>query len=272
LRASLEEIMAFVPIGDSVVTDQLRVVRALVLRDMRARFGAGFISYLVAIGIPLIHLLGLMVVPLFANQIAPIGTDYGLFAATGVLPYILCLYPARMMMLCLVDSGPLLSFPAVKPLDVIWARALLETAVAFTVTLCFLFFLVLADIEVLPHNAAEATAAILSTIYLGIGLGFVGAIVFKLFRAWMFVQLLIVIVMYLTSSAFILPRLLPEEVRDIIWFNPLFHCVEWMRLAYYEGYGEDLLSRSYLLGFSSVLFAVGMLSERLIRGRLMMAF
>lgn len=260
------------PVSDSASAVQARVIRALVLRDMRSRFGAGFISYLVAIGIPLIHLLGLMVVPLLANQIAPIGTDYGLFAATGVLPYILCLYPARMLMLCLVDSSPLMSFPAVKPLDIIWARALLETVVAFTVTLCFMLFLLLLDIDVWPHDLAQATAAILSTIYLGIGLGFVGAIVFKMFRAWMFLQLLIVIVMYLTSSAFILPRLLPEEIRAAIWFNPLFHGVEWMRLAYYEGYGEDYLSRSYLLGFATVLFATGMLYERLIRGRLIMAF
>jgi len=256
---------------ESVIAVQLRIIRALVLRDMRARFGAGFVSYVVAIGIPLIHLLGLMVVPLIADQIAPIGTDYGLFAATGVLPYILCLYPARMTMLCLVDSGPLLSFPAVKPLDVIWARALLETVMAVTVTLIFIFCLRLADIEVMPHDAAQATAAILSTIYLGLGMGFVGAILFKLFRAWMFGQLLIVIVMYLTSSAFVLPRMLPPEVREVIWFNPLLHSVEWLRLAYYEGYGEDLLSRTYLLGFATVLFALGMLFERLLRGRLIMA-
>jgi len=260
------------PVSDSIVAVQLRVIRALILRDMRARFGSGFFSYMVAIFIPLTHLLGLMLVPLLANQIAPLGTDYGLFAATGVLPYILCLYPARMMMLCLVDSAPLMSFPAVKPLDVIWARALLETVVAFTVTLCFVGFLALMDVDFWPSDVAQATAAIFSTIYLGISLGFVGAIVFKLVRAWMFVQLLIVIVMYLTSSAFILPRILSAEIRNAIWFNPLFHSVEWMRLAYYEAYGEDLLSRAYLLGFSTVLFAAGMLLERLIRGRLVMAF
>jgi capsular polysaccharide transport system permease protein len=238
---------------------------------MRARFGSGFASYLVAVAIPLSHLLGLMLVPLLANQVAPIGTDYGLFAATGVLPYILCLYPARLMMLCLVDSAPLLAFPAVKPLDVILARAVLETALAFTVTLLFIFFLLLMGIEVWPYSTEEATAAILATIYFGLGFGFLGAIYYKLFRPWMFVQLLLVIVMYLSSGAFILPRLLPEELRAVIWFNPLFHCVEWMRLAYYEGYGEDFLSRTYVLGFATVLFAQGIVFERLIRGRIMMA-
>lgn len=106
---------------------------------------------------------------------------------------------------------------------------------AFTVTLIFIFCLRVAAIELGPHNAAQATTAVLSTIYLGLSIGFVAANLFKLFRAWMLVQLVIVIVMYSTSSAFILPHMLPQEVGEIIWFNPLFHSVERLRLAYYEG-------------------------------------
>jgi capsular polysaccharide transport system permease protein len=250
---------------------EARVIRALVLRDTRARFGSGFFGYLVAIGIPFVHLLGLMAVPLLANQIAPLGTDYALFAATGVLPYILCLYPARMIMLCLVDSAPLLGFPIVKPLDVIIARALLEIVIAFTVTALFLLVLFALNIEVLPFDAAEATGAVVSTIYLGVGIGSISAILFKIVRPWMFIQIGLLILMYLASGAFFLPRLLPEDIRGFIWFNPLFHCVEWLRLSYYEGYGEELLSKQYLLGFSTALLLVAMLFERLIRGRLTMS-
>src|SRR5258708_19680631 len=100
---------------------QIRVVRALVLRDSRARFGTGIFSYLVAISVPFTHLMGLMSVPLLVDQIAPFGTNYGLYAATGVLPYILFLYPGRMTMLCIVDRGPLLRFPIATPLYLIFS-------------------------------------------------------------------------------------------------------------------------------------------------------
>jgi capsular polysaccharide transport system permease protein len=252
----------------SIIGVQIRVLRALLLRDTRARFGAGFFGYLVAIGIPFIHLVCLMILPLIVDQIAPIGTDYALFVATGVLPYILCLYPARMTMLCLADSASLLGFPIVKPLDVIAARAILEIAVALTVTVLFLLVLLVIGIEVVPHDHAEATAAILSTIYLGVSIGTISAILLRVARTWLFIQIGLLILMYVTSGTFFWSRSLPAEIRQIIWYNPLFHCVEWMRLSYYEGYGDELLSRHYLLGVSTGILFASVLLERLIRGRL----
>jgi capsular polysaccharide transport system permease protein len=250
---------------------QLRVIRALVLRDMRSRFGRGPASYAVTISLPLVHLISLMLIPLVVDRISPLGTDYALFAATGVLPYILCLYPSRLMMLSLVDSAPLLSFPIIKPLDVIFARAFLEAVIAFTVMFFFIIFLNAIDVEVWPRNVAAATGAIFSTLYLGLSLGFVSTIIFKITRAWMFVYIAILILMYLTSGAFFPIWTLPAEYREVLWYNPLLHCVEWLRVAYYEGYASVMLNREYLIGYATGLFASGMLFERLIRGRLLMS-
>ena len=255
--------------SESPFRTQLQVLRALVLRDMKTRFGTGLVSYVIAIGIPFLHLVFMMVIPLSINAVAPIGLDYGLFVATGLLPYILCLYPSRMTMLCLVDGASLLGFPIVKSLDVMLARACLEIIIAFSVILFFGLFLLLFRVDIVPYNAAEATGAILSTILLGIGLGLSGAIFFKLARAWLFIQLTILIVMYLTSGAIFMPRTLPPELRFWIWFNPLFHCVEWLRLAYYQGYGEDMLSRTYLLSYATALIAFALAAERAIRGRML---
>jgi len=259
------------PVQPTGLQVHLNVLRALILRDMRSRFGRGVASYLVAVCLPLIHLLSLMLIPLLVNHISPLGTDFALFAATGVLPYILCLYPSRMIMLCLVDSGPLLSFPVVKPLDVIMARGILEVVIGFTVMLMFVVFLLVFDVEVWPYDIAQATGAIFSCLYLGLAIGFVSAILFKLFRAWMFIQIALLIFSYMVSGAFILPSMLPAEYRELMWFNPLLHCIEWLRVAYYEGYTTELLSRKYVLGFATVLLWLGLVFERLIRGRLMMA-
>lgn len=263
--------MVFLTSRESILRQEFFVIRALVLRDIRTRFGAGFVSYLVAVGYPLSHLLALMIFPVLANRVAPLGTDYALYAATGVLPYILCFYPARMLHLCIVECGPLLGFPIVKPLDVLFARAVLETVVAFTVTILFLGVLFLFGLDIFPYDPAQATAAIMSTIFLGIAIGFIGAILFKLARAWFFVQIVLMIMMYVTSGAFFMPRMLSPELRYYLFFNPLFHSVEWLRLAYYKGYGDELLNRGYLLGYSLVLFAIALISERAIRGRMMMA-
>jgi capsular polysaccharide transport system permease protein len=44
-----------------------------------------------------------------------------------------------------------------------------------------------------------------------------------------------------------------------------------MRSAYYDGYGEHLLSRPYIIGFALVSLFLGLLLERLMRGYLLQA-
>jgi len=251
---------------------QFRVLRAILLRDTRTRFGGrgGSFTYFFAIGLPLSHVFGLMLVPVAFTVTTPLGTDFAVFAATGVLPYILCLYPSRMTMLCLVENKPLLAFPVVKPPDLIVARAMMEIVLAFSVTCVFLLLLYAANFDVVPADRAEATAAILGTIFFGISFGFASAVLLSLVPAWLFVHIILTIGMYIACGAFFLVRNVPTSIRDLIWYNPLFHCVEWLRLAYFAGYGGEMLSRSYLVGFSTVLLLAGMLGERLLRGRIVL--
>ena len=42
--------------------------------------------------------------------------------------------------------------------------------------------------------------------------------------------------------------------------------VEWMRAAYYEGYGSAVLDRSYAIGFALVTIFLGLALERAMRG------
>ena len=103
------------------------------------------------------------------------------------------------------------------------------------------------------------------TIYLGFSIGFIAAVLYKLMRAWLGIQIGLLILMYLGSGAFIVPTSLPQYIRDFIWFNPMFHCVEWLRSAYYEGYGVGLLNKEYVVGFATSILFLGLVAERSIR-------
>lgn len=236
------------------------------LRDMRTRFGRSFFGYVVIVLWPLTHLLGLMSVYLLVRRAIPIGTSAPVFLATGILPYILCLYPARMIMMSLVQNHPLLYFPVVKSFDVIFARGVLEIITAFWVTVIFCVILYIFNVDFMPVLPEEAMLAIFATIYLAFAIGFVSAVLYKMMRAWLAILILLLILMYLTSGALFMPSTLPENVQNYLWFNPLLHSVEWLRSAYYEGYSYGWLSRSYLLGFATALLFVGILAERAVRG------
>ena len=59
-----------------------------------------------------------------------------------------------------------------------------------------------------------------------------------------------------------------DGTSDIIWFNPMLHAIEWLRSAYYESYGADMLNRGYLLGYASLTLFLGLILERGVRGKL----
>lgn len=248
---------------------QKRVVGALVLRDMRTRFGRTFFGYVLIVAWPLSHLLILMAAYLVTRRVAPVGTSVPVFLGTGVLPYILCLYPARMIMLCVIQNQPLLFFPVVKTTDLILARGILEILTACWVTVIFAILLYICGVDIAPLHYQDAIQAILATIYLGFAIGFLSAVMYTLTRIWMPIQIGLLILMYITSGVFFIPTSLPETFQNYLWFNPLLHSVEWLRSAYYDGYGYGMLSPGYLLGFATALLAAGLLIERAVRGQLL---
>ena len=102
-------------------------------------------------------------------------------------------------------------------------------------------------------------------------MGIINAILASLFKMWHVVFVVIMAILYVSSGVFILPSSLPQNIRDILWFNPLLHFVEWIRSAYYEGYGDDMLSKSYVLWMATVFIMIGLAGERFARGKLLTA-
>ena len=57
--------------------------------------------------------------------------------------------------------------------------------------------------------------------------------------------------------------MMPMQAQNILWYNPLIHCVGMMRQGLYPTYAGDYLSPGYVIGVSVVLFVLGlMLLER----------
>ena len=61
------------------------------------------------------------------------------------------------------------------------------------------------------------------------------------------------------------PATLPKSVQYWTTWNPLFHSVEWLRPAYYDGYGNADLDKSYLLSFCMIFLLAGIITERALR-------
>jgi len=250
---------------------QWQVFLAVILRNMRTRFFGHGLGYLVAVAWPVAHILLLLVIFTFTHRAAPVGESMVLFAATGAVPFQCFSYLARFMMMSMMSIKPLLSFPEVKLMDVILASALQETLACCGVMMVMVLLGWAFGIPIWPHDIGEAAGALGAAILLGIGFGVLNSVISMMFQLWNFVYVLLSIGMWASSGVAFVALAVPEPFRTYLCYNPTFHIVEWMRDAYYEGYGEHLLSREYLLGFGLATLVLGLLLERLTRARILAA-
>jgi capsular polysaccharide transport system permease protein len=248
---------------------QGRVIVTLMLRGMRSRFlghGLGFV--VASIGWPLVHMIALLAIYSLAKRAAPFGDSMILFGATGVVPFMTFSYISRWTMWGVIIDRPLLSFPVVKPVDLLLARVLLEVMGSFTSVLTLIVLLWSVGVDFVPRDPVQAAYAYGAAILLGAGMGLMNTVIASAFRGWTVGYSLFVIAAYAGSGILFVPDALPRFASYYLSFNPILQAVGWMRSAYYPGYGSVTLDKGYLVAFGLCLVFFGFLLERMLRGRM----
>jgi capsular polysaccharide transport system permease protein len=244
------------------------VIGAVVIRDIHAKMLGNKFSYLKIILFPLGHLLYLSLFYAFLGKGALLGTDRMVFFASGILPFMIYLYPVRSIVMSIMENKSLLMFPVVHPIDLVLGRSLLEMVNSFVIIMLLFLLLYMFDFQVVPKVPFETLSGILMTMIFTVSYCIPNAIIAAMVHNWVQFCVLYCIMLYISSGALFLPSHLPKSFVDIMYFNPLAHCVEWVRSGYYETYNEGILDKSYLAFVILLNLLVGLVLERIYRGRL----
>lgn len=248
---------------------KMHVIQAVVLRDMRTRFFNHGLGFLVVALWPLCHMGILLLIYNLAGRKAPFGESMNIFFATGLIPTLAFMYISRFMSLSLIINRPMLSFPAVKVIDVLTARAFLEI-IAAAITLTFMFFILWSIGEnPFPYDPIEAIYAYLATILLAIGIGTLAGVIVMFVEIFVTIYALAMILIYISSGTLFVASSLPDIIAIPLSWNPVTECVEWMRTAYFETYSNRLVSKEYVVCFGMASLCLGLLLERLFRLRML---
>jgi capsular polysaccharide transport system permease protein len=247
---------------------QWRVLVALMLRDIKTRFGSE-VGFLIAIAWPLSHVLILLIINTAMGRVVPYGDSAALWFATGIVPFMSFSYMSRFIGMGIALNRPLLVFPAVKITDLLFARAIIELLNAGCVIFILMVIFWSLDIDFMPIKPVQACLALGASMLLGLGAGVVNAIIAAAIPMWITGYALLTIILWFSSGVFFVADALPEIIRYPLSFNPVLHGVEWMRAAYYEGYGAAILDKEYMISVTLALLCIGLLLERLVRGRLL---
>jgi len=248
---------------------QRRVIFAVMLRDMRTRFGRSRLGYVWAIVEPILHLATLGSVFAWLNHAKPpVGNNLYLFYVTGLVPFLMFSHVAMQMMHILQSNVAMLQLPIVKQSDVIVARALLGLATEVCVGVVVFSGFFLLGFQGMPADPLTCMQAVLAMWLFAFGIGVINMVVAEFFRAWETIMGAVMQLLYFASGIYYSPIMMPAWVRDILVWNPTLQGVEWFRSGFFANYEPHWLDKSYLLVCAMLALLIGLSMHRALQRRL----
>ncbi|MBU2531579.1 MAG: ABC transporter permease [Alphaproteobacteria bacterium] len=246
---------------------QIRVIGALVLREMRVRYGRTQFGYVWALLEPIAYIAAITVIFTYLDRPPPFGSSMPLFFALGIIPFRLFNSIANQLTAAMQANLALLTYPIVREFDTVLARFILEVMTGLTVfILCVMGLYVYYELP-WPSHPMRIIEGFMLICLLGFGIGLTNACIMRKFASWQNIFRMIMAPMIFLSGVFYSLASLPSEVRAIIAWNPVIHGIEIIRDGYYAHYRVVDLSEGYLLACGLGLTVIGMFAERFYRLR-----
>jgi capsular polysaccharide transport system permease protein len=253
----MHAIPAVPPRRGKPLAQHLRVIVALVLREMGSSFGRSEGGYLWAILQPLGGILMLAVVFSLALRTPPLGTSFMLFYASGMIPFSTYKTMSKATSAAISSNRGLLTYPVVTALDAVLAKFLLNlmTQVVIGVIL-FVGIIQVVDVHVNLDLGAASLAMLLAAL-LGLGVGTLNCVLFGFFPTWKNVWSVATRPLLFVSGVLHTFEAAPPTLQKILWWNPIVHIVGEMRAGFYGTYDTSYVSIPYVLVVALSTFVIG---------------
>lgn len=257
--------MATSPTLLSTLQLEIRVLGTLLLRETRATFGRTAFGYLWAILVPALSTSLLVYLFTLAGRQAPFGHSLALFFVTGIFIIEMVRKLSSGLMRAIDANKALLAYPILAPLDVLVARALL-IGLTYTIILTgFLLALIGTGRADFPHDPETVIVAWTATLWFGVGFGVLNSALFTLFESWRHIEAILTRPLLFVSAIFYLPTSLPDTAQAVLWWNPVLHLVEWMRIGIYPYYPTEMCAPWYPIVVGGLMLFAGLAIEHLVR-------
>ncbi len=246
---------------------QLRVLLALVSREVQTTFGKSTFGYIWAVIVPTASVGLLVFLFELGGRVAPFGLSLALFFATGILTLEFFNNLSGKLMTVFDANRALLTYPIIKDVDTLLARSLLVIITYLLIVFVFFGSLIALGLAAWPAAIEQVLAAFFATALLGMGVGATNAVIASMWDTWIQIEKVLTRPLFFISGIFYVPSHLPSEAITVLQWNPLLHLVEWFREGYYPNYNSLVLDKSYAVFIGIGLLMVGLASERFFRKR-----
>lgn len=247
----------------------LRTILALCLREVTTSNGDMAGGYLWSVMSPVIGIIGLAIVFSAGFRSPPLGDNFAIFYATGLLPFSMYRSVCARVEFAIKASRNLLNFPRVTIFDVLISKfimaVLTQAAISVLVLGSLLYFF---DADTTFH-VIEILEAFSVAALLGLGIGLTNCAIKAKFPLWELIWSFVNRPLMLVSGIIILVETLPRPYSEWLMWNPLIHITGRMREAFYIDYVGSYTDLSYPLGIALVTAFIGLAGIRLFSRQLL---
>lgn len=254
---------------ESHITIQLRVLFALMMREMTTRFGRSWGGYLWALLEPAGTVALLTVVMSQVARHPPLGASFPLYFASGYMAFHIYMDVSRNVSQSIKVNRPLLSFPRVTLLDVLIARFTLQALTAVSVFTVVMALLALSLDQSIRVDLGQVLLSIALALMLGLGVGALNSVLFALSQTWERAFNIINRPLFIISGVFFNFEGLPRAAQDLIWWNPLVHVTAIMRRGFYPQYDPVFVSPMFCVFVAAAMLSLGVVLLKLLKARVL---
>ena len=240
----------------------LRTLSALILREMATSYGRSPGGYLWALAEPVLGIALLSVVFSIGFRSPLLGTNFPMFYATGLLPFLMFSDLSTKGAQAINYSKQLLMYPRVTFIDAILARYILNLLTQ--ILICGIVFsgiiLCYETRTIIQMDVILTALAMVAALSLGIGL--FNCFLMSMFPIWQRIYSILTRPLLLVSAVIFTLESVPEPYRGWLWYNPLVHIGGLLRSGFYYSYKASYVEPRYVFAIAAIFGVLGLLFLR----------
>ncbi|WP_444932185.1 ABC transporter permease [Microbulbifer sp. SSSA002] len=246
----------------SVWKIQRDVIHALLMREMKTRFGKWRLGYAWMLLEPALHIIVLVTIFSFIRDEVYPGVPTALFMLGGIAPFLFFSHCAQKGLAAVASNRGLFNYRQLRPFDAVLCRVLLEFFIYLTTVVVLLVLFAWFGIRTPFNNFLLFVMVNLIFFFFCLGLSLALCVLGERFPEIAKLVPSLIRPLYFMSGVFFSLEQIPKDYHAYLVWNPLLHVIELNREALFSNFNGYFGSLSYL-GFASLsMLSFGLLCYR----------
>lgn len=241
---------------------QRDVIHALMMREMKTRFGKWRLGYAWVLLEPALHIMVLVAVFSLAGREFYPGVPTPLFMLAGIAPFLYFSHCFNKGLAAVETNKGLFNYRQLRPFDAVLTRVLLELAIYLASMVTLLFVLAWFGVSAPFNNFLLLVAVNVLFFCFCFGLSLAVCVVGVKLPEVAKLSPLVVRPLYFLSGVFFSLEQIPKEYHGYLVWNPLLHVIELTREGLYAEYHGMFGNLVYLAFIAIFTLAFGLLTYR----------